>query len=220
MVAKEMLQNVGICEYLPTLHNMATKLQTVERLARRQGTVRAQDLVRRGLPTVYLSRLVAQGRLIRHARGVYAPVEQEISEAHDWELACLRVPQGVLCLLSALNFHGIGTQNPFEMWMAIGVKARYPHVDYPPLRVVRFSGAALNRNVIKTRSGGIELRVYDAAKTVADCFKYRNKVGLDVAIEALREGWRANKFTLEQLTEAARICRVGRVIQPYLEMLA
>jgi predicted transcriptional regulator of viral defense system len=200
---------------------MPTKLQAVERLAHQQGTVRAHDLVRRGLPTVYLSRLVRKGRFVRHARGVYAAAEREISASHDWELACLRVPNGVLCLLSALRFHHIGTQNPAEVWMAIDVKARRPRPNYPPLRIVRFSGTALTRGIVKTPSlGAGEVRVFDAAKTVADCFKYRNKIGLDVALEALREGWRANKFTLEQLVEAARICRVRRVIQPYLEMLA
>lgn len=168
---------------------------------------------------MYLSRLVRQGRLVRHARGIYAPVDQEISATHDWELACLRVPNGVLCLLSALNFHRIGTQNPTAVWIAIDVKARPPQLDYPPLRIVRFSGAALTGGIVKARPGHIELRVYGAAKTVADCFKYRHKIGLDVAIEALREGWRAKKFTLEQLVQSARTCRVQRVIQPYLEML-
>lgn len=198
---------------------MPTKVQTIERLALKQGSLRARDLKQRGLPSVYLGRLVRQGRLVRRARGVYAPAQQEISGTHDWELACLRVPNGVLCLLSALVYHRIGTQNPAEVWMAIDVKAWRPTAGYPRMRIVRFSGPALSHGVMTVRAGRATLRVYNPAKTVADCFKYRNKIGLDVAVEALREGWRAKKFTLEQLTEAARICRVRHVIQPYLEML-
>ena len=198
---------------------MPTTSQTIERLARKQGSIRARDLMRRGMPSVYLGRLVRQGRLVRRARGVYAPADQEISGTHDWELACLRVPNGVLCLLSALVYHRIGTQNPAEVWMAIGVKAWRPRVDYPRMRIVRFSGPALSYGIMTVNAGRATLRVYDPAKTVADCFKYRQKIGLEVAVEALREGWRAKKFSLEELAEAARICRVRNVIQPYLEML-
>lgn len=198
---------------------MPTKVQTIERLARQQGSIRARDLKPRGLPSVYLGRLVRQGRLVRRARGVYAPAQQEISGTHDWELACLRLPNGVLCLLSALAYHRIGTQNPAEVWMAIDVKAWRPQAGYPRMRIVRFSGPALSHGIMKVRAGRTTLRVYDPAKTVADCFKYRHKIGLEVAVEALREGWRAKKFTLEQLAEATRVCRVRHVIQPYLEML-
>lgn len=199
---------------------MPTQAQTIERLARRQGSLRARDLKARGLPSVHLSRLVRQGRLVRRARGIYVPARQEISATHDWELAGLRVPNGTLCLLSALVLHRIGTQNPAEVWMAIDEKAWRPRAAYPQLRIVRFSGPALTHGIMTVRMGRVTLRVYDPAKTVADCFKYRHKIGLDVAVEALREGWRARKFTLEKLAEAARICRVRRVIQPYLEMLA
>jgi predicted transcriptional regulator of viral defense system len=198
---------------------MPTKIQSIERLARRQGSIRSRDLTQRGLPSVYLGRLVRQGRLVRRARGVYALAKQEISVTHDWELACLRLPNGVLCLLSALAYHRIGTQNPAEVWMAIDVKAWRPRPGYPRIRIVRFSGAALSHGVMTVRAGRATLRVYDSAKTVADCFKYRRKIGLEVAVEALREGWRAKKFSLEQLADAARVCRVRHVIQPYLEML-
>jgi predicted transcriptional regulator of viral defense system len=200
-------------------YNMLTKIQIIERLAKKKGSIRARDLIRRGLPSVYLGRLVRQGRLVRRARGVYAPADQEISGTHDWELACLRVPNGVLCLLSALLYHRIGTQNPANVWMAIDVKAWRPRVDYPRMRIVRFSGPALSHGIMTVKAGRASLRVYDPAKTVADCFKYRHKIGLEVAVEALREGWRAKKFSLEELAEAARICRVRNVIQPYLEML-
>jgi predicted transcriptional regulator of viral defense system len=199
---------------------MTTKLQSVELLAIRQGMLRARDLRANALPTSYLGRLVRAGRLVRRGRGLYAPAKQEIGERHDWELACLRVPHGVLCLTTALAFHDIGTQSPRAVWMAIDGKAWKPRVTHPPMRFVRFTGAALRHGVTTTASGSTPLRVYSAAKTVADCFKYRRKIGLDVAVEALREGWRARKFNLAELTKAARVCRVARVIQPYLEMLA
>mgnify|MGYP001178229153 CR=1 FL=1 len=199
---------------------MPTKLQTLEKLARTQGALRPADLRRRRLPTSYLGRLVRAGRLVRHTRGVYALADAEINERHDWELACLRVPHGVLCLTTALAIHGIGTQSPRMVWMAIDGKAWKPRIAYPPMRFVRFSGAALSHGVTNIPSGRATLRVYTAAKTIADCFKYRRKIGLDVAVEALREGWRARKFTMADLAAAAKVCRVSRVMQPYLEMLA
>jgi predicted transcriptional regulator of viral defense system len=199
---------------------MPTPAQTIERLAQSQGSIRARDLKSRGLPSAYLGRLVRQGRLVRRARGVYASADNEVSVTHDWELACLLLPKGVMCLLSALVYHGIGTQNPAEVWMAIDVKAWRPRAKYPRMRIVRFSGAALSRGVMTIRADRATVRVYNPAKTIADCFKYRHKIGLEVAVEALREGWRAKKFTLEQLAESARVCRVRRVIQPYLEMLS
>lgn len=198
---------------------MRSKLKAVEKLARTRGTLRARDLTKRGLPTIYLSRLVESGRLVRHARGVYAAADVDITEKHDWELACTRVPNGVLCLLTALAYHGIGTQSPRQVWMAIPNKAWQPQVDHPPLRFVRFSGAALTHGVVSVRSGAVAIRVYSPAKTVADCFKFRRKIGLDVAVEALREGWRAKKFTLDALAKAAVVCRVRRVMQPYMDML-
>lgn len=198
---------------------MPTKLQTLERLLRTHATLRPADLRRRHLPTSYLGRLVRAGRLVRHTRGVYAPADAEISPRHDWELACLRVPHGILCLTTALAFHEIGTQSPRAVWMAVDGKAWKPRVAYPPMRFVRFTGAALRQGVVIVPSGRANLRVTTVAKTVADCFKYRRKIGLDVAVEALREGWRTRRFTLPDLTKAARVCRVARIIQPYLEML-
>jgi len=215
-----MLLIIGIYMQLPRFHNMLSNSQMIERLARQQGSIRARDLTQRGLPSVYLSRLVRQGRLVRRARGVYAPANREISGMHDWELACLRLPKGVLCLMSALVYHRIGTQNPNQVWMAIDVKAWRPRVDYPRMRIVRFSGPARSQGIMTVKVGSATLRVYNPAKTVADCFKYRHKIGLEVAVEALREGWRMKKFSLVELAAMARICRVRNVIQPYLEMIS
>jgi predicted transcriptional regulator of viral defense system len=125
----------------------------------------------------------------------------------------------VVCLLSALRFHNLTTQAPHEIWLALDRKARRPAVDYLPLRVVRFSGAALDECQEQHLIEGVRVRIYNIAKTVADCFKYRNKIGLDVALEALREAWRNKSCTMSELTHYARICRVSNVMKPYLESL-
>jgi predicted transcriptional regulator of viral defense system len=129
------------------------------------------------------------------------------------------VPQGIVCLLSALQFHGIGTQVPSEVWIAVDRRARRPALAYPPLRVMRYSGAALTEGIEAHRLEGQTVRVYNVAKTIADCFKYRNKIGVDVALEALREAWRERRFTMDDLHRYAGICRVQRVLRPYLELL-
>ena len=129
----------------------------------------------------------------------------------------LPVPHGVICLLSALGFHGIGTQLPSVVWVAIERRTRRPALQVPPLMVVRFSGAAFSEGIETHRIDGEAARVYSVAKTLADLFKHRNKVGLDVALEALREAWRERMFTMEALDRAARVCRVERIMRPYVE---
>jgi predicted transcriptional regulator of viral defense system len=131
-----------------------------------------------------------------------------------------RVPAGVFCLLTALRFHDLTTQNPADVWVALPQKARTPHLDYPRLRVARFSGAALKQGIETHRIEGVEIRVYSAAKTVADCFKFRNKIGIDVAVEALRDFSRRHRGGANDLARFARICRVARVMQPYLDAIA
>ncbi len=166
-----------------------------------------------------LSRLVNGGQLERIARGLYRLDEHPVTENHDLVIACTAVPQGAICLLSALQFHGIGTQLPSQVWIAIDRRAHQPSLKYPPLRLVRYTGAALTEGVGSHRREGRAVRVYGVAKTLADCFKYRNKIGLDVALEALREAWKARKFTMDELDHYAGICRVRRVMRPYLESL-
>jgi len=142
----------------------------------------------------------------------------DIPKHYSLALACQKSTAGVICLLSALAYHDIGTQNPQEVWIAIDGKAKAPKIDYPALRIVRFSGAALQEG-IETTQGAFPIRVYNPAKTIADCFKFRNKIGLDVAIEALRDGWRQQRFKISELDHYARICRVEKVITPYLEVI-
>lgn len=189
------------------------------KLARRRQGVTSRELAAAGIHRQVLSRLVAEGELERVARGLYRPPEQSISEYHGLVIAAAAVPHGVVCLLSALQYHGIGTQLPSEVWMAIDRRARRPVLRYPPLRIVRYSGAALTEGVGSHVIEGRTVKVYNVAKTLADCFKYRNKIGLDVALEALREAWRAKRFTMDELDRYAAICRVQRVMRPYLEAL-
>lgn len=206
---------------VPTIRHMlpTTDLARALRLARRAQGVTTRELVAAGIHRQALTRLVAAGQLERVARGLYRAAEQPVTENHGLVIACTAVPTGVICLLSALQFHGIGTQLPHQVWVAIDRRAHRPALKYPPLRVVRFSAAALAEGVGSHRREGRTVRVYGVAKTLADCFKYRNKIGLDVALEALRDAWRARKFTMDELDRFAVLCRVRRVMRPYLEGL-
>ena len=130
-----------------------------------------------------------------------------------------RVPHCVICLLSALRFHGLGTQNPSEVWIAIDRTAARPRVSHLRLQIVKFSGAAFTSGIETHKIEGIDVRVYNPAKTVADCFKYRNKIGLEIAIEALRDCRRSRKCTIEDLWKYAKVCRVANVMRPYLEAI-
>jgi predicted transcriptional regulator of viral defense system len=186
-------------------------------LARQAGVLRARDLDAEGIPREYLRRLLAEGLLDRRGWGIYVAAELKPTPNHTLAEASKRVPQGVVCLLSALQFHELTTRAPFEVWLAIGEKARLPKVKYPPLRIVRFSGPALADEVEEHRIEGVAVKVYSPAKTVADCFKYRNKIGLDVALEALRDCWKKRRATMDELWQAAKTCRVANVMRPYLE---
>jgi predicted transcriptional regulator of viral defense system len=164
-------------------------------------------------------RQIEPGSVDRVARGLYGWPDADVTEHHSLAEAARLVPKGVVCLLSALEFHGITTQSPHEVWLALPGKAWAPKVEYPKLRIVRASGPALTAMVEKHRVEGVVVKVYSVAKTVADCFKYRSKVGLDVALEALRDGFRQRGVTMDKLWAAASVCRVENVMRPYLESL-
>jgi predicted transcriptional regulator of viral defense system len=197
-----------------------TRADEVLALVREAGVLRPRDLDRYGIPRTYLSRLCSGGQLQRIVRGLYVLPGSRVTEHHSLAEVCKRVPNGVVCLLSALRFHELTTQAPFEVWLAIGEKAWRPRLAYPTLRIVHFSKAALGSGVEEHRIEGVMVHVYSPAKTVADCFKYRNKIGLDVAIEALKECWRARRCTMDDLWHYAGICRVHNVMRPYLESIA
>lgn len=188
-------------------------------LARLRGLIRPSDLKSLEIPRVSLTRAVRRGQLERIGRGLYGLPEREISAHGSLAEVALRVPKGIICLLSALRFHGLTTQAPFEVWLAIENKALAPKLEYPPLRIVRFSGAALTEGVEEHIVDGVTIRITGVAKTVADCFKYRNKIGLDVALEALRDAWHEKRMTSDEIWRYAKVCRVANVMRPYLDSL-
>jgi predicted transcriptional regulator of viral defense system len=187
------------------------------KVIRQMGLVRPGDLEAKGISRKHLYRLLDAGLLERQSRGVYVAARHKPTAHHSLAQVAKRVPGGIFCLLTALRFHGLTTQSPAEVWIALGGKDRSPRLDYPRLRIARFSGAALTEGVETHRVEGVEIRVYSAAKTVADCFKFRNKVGIDVAVEALRDFSRRNRGGANELARFAAICRVTRVMQPYLD---
>jgi predicted transcriptional regulator of viral defense system len=213
------LTKVFILQHNTRVNRRTNIHDTVLELAGTQTLLRPQDLVALGLPTVALTRLVAAGQLQRVARGVYALPGQAVGEHRSLAEVALRVPRGVVCLLSALRVHGIGTQAPFEVWLALPQGMSAPRLTQPALRLVRMSGAAFSQGVMHVAVDGVQVAVFNPAKTIADCFKYRNKIGLDVALEALRDGWQQRKVTMDDLFAYAAVNRVANVMRPYLESL-
>lgn len=189
-------------------------------LARSKGVLRARELEPLGIARATLTRLAQQGQLRRVARGLYVRADAEPSAHHTLAEAAKRVPHGAICLLSALQFHELTTQTPHEVWLAISNKARKPCADWPPLRIVRFSERALQEGVERRVIENVPVRIATPARTVVDCFKYRREVGLDVAIEALRDYLRSQYRDVDALWHAASLQRVARVLRPYLEALA
>ena len=192
--------------------------ERILKIARKQGVFRAADIPNTSTPQATLSRMVANKELIRISRGLYSLPDYEISENHSLAEATRRYSGGVISLISALYFHKIGTQLPYETWMMR--QDRKVAASGFPIRFVYSTGEAYSFGIEKHIIDGVEVNIYTPAKTVADCFKYRNKIGLDVAIEALKESWREKQFTMDQLWEAAKVCRVQNIIRPYIEMLA
>lgn len=197
----------------------ATHEQQVLRLARTRTLLRARDVTQQGLPTIALTRLVQAGKLERVARGLYGLPGAAISEHRSLAEVSARVPKGVICLLSALRVHEIGTHAPFEVWIAIPQHMVTPRLDQPAIRVVRMSDDALAEGVDHLNIDGVQVPVFNAARTIVDCFRFRNKIGLDVALEALRDGWSQRKFTLDDLWRHATRGRVANVMRPYIEAI-
>ena len=215
-----MIQNVGIYKILPMFRTMpeSDKMRALLELAE-SGPFRARDLEPLGIPRSYLSRLVERGVLERVSRGVYRQVDGEVTEFHSLAQVALRVPGGVVCLLSALQFHGLTTELPSAVWLMVHHKARAPTLDTPRLELVRATGQALGRGIEEHEIEGVTVKVTTQAKTVADCFRYRRHVGLDVAIEALREYVKRGR-SIDALFEAANVDRVLSVMRPYVEAIA
>jgi predicted transcriptional regulator of viral defense system len=181
--------------------------------------LRPRDLDAQQIPRETLRRLYNAGKLERRVRGLYVLAGSEPSEYMLLAAASTRVRHAVVCLLSALRYHGLTTQNPSEIWLAIDRKARVPREDELPLRIVRFSGPARTEGIERHLVDGVRVPIYGVAKTVADCFKYRRKIGIDVAIEALRDCWRQRRCSVDELSRYAAVCRVTNVMRPYLEAI-
>jgi len=181
--------------------------------------LRSRDLEKAGITRIELSRYVAAGTLRRIRRGVYCRPDYLPNEHGDFAIIATKVPGALICLLSALRYHELTTQAPSEVWIAVDRKARAPRFDYPSLKVVRFSQEALSYGVETKTIEGVMIRVTTIEKTIADCFKYRNKVGLDVALEALRDAVQSRRFDMDELWRCAKVDRVSNVIRPYLEAL-
>jgi predicted transcriptional regulator of viral defense system len=192
---------------------------TVLRLAKTRAAISARDLSSAGVPTSLLRQLAISGQLRRIGRGLYAHPDAAASAHQSLIEATKQVPKAVVCLLSALQVHEIGTQAPFEAWVALPAGTHTPRIAYPPLRVVRLSGQSFTAGTCTVKLDGVPVRIYNAAKTITDCFKLRNKIGLDVALEALRDAWRARKVTMKDLEHYAKINRMSNVMRPYLEAL-
>ena len=197
-----------------------TQTARILELAHRQRLLSAADLRSHGWSPQLLLKLHRTGQLQRVARGLYSLPDSEMTEHQSLIEVCRRVPKAVICLLSALQFHEIGTQLPHEVWIALPEATQTPAIDFPPLRVARLRGEAYSEGVETIAEHGSTIRVYSLDKTITDCFKFRHKVGLDVALEALKEAWRQRKLNIDEVTRYAKINRVAQVMQPYLETVA
>ncbi len=195
-----------------------THTQRVLDLASQKGMLRPGDLDSIGAPRVVLTRLTASGLLEKTGRGIYRLPGNQGTEHESMVTIATKVPHAVFCLLTALQFHELTTQLPRQIWIAMPRGSHTPKVDYPPVKMVQFSGDAFSEGIEVVELEQVKLRIYCVAKTVADCFKHRNKIGLDVALEALKDARAKRKASADDLWHFAKICRVANVMRPYLEM--
>lgn len=197
-----------------------THTQRILNLLTRKGMLRPSDLDAIHTPRVVLTRMTASGQLERVGRGLYRLPNSQGSEHESLATIATKVPPAVFCLLTALQFHELTTQLPRQVWIAMPRGSHVPKIDYPPIRMVQFSGKAYSEGIEVIKRDQVKLRVYCVAKTVADCFKHRNKIGFDVALEALRDARSKKKASADDLWRFAKICRVANVMRPYLEAVA
>ena len=193
--------------------------QKVLQMARENGIVKASDLLEMGIPRATVARLVSENKLEKLARGIYCLPEAEFSEKESLIIISNLVPHAVFCLLTALQLHEITTQLPRKVWFAIPKGSHLPKITYPPIKIIQYSEIAYQEGIEIIRSDKFNLKVYNPAKTIADCFKHRNRIGIDIAIEALKEAYAKNKVTIDELWHYAKICRVSNVMRPYLEAI-
>ena len=202
------------------MSNYTTQKQKILDLAKELGVIQVRDIKKHGIHHEPMRRLCKEGKMVKVGRGLYKLADMVYSENHGLAIAAKQSSNGVVCLLSALSFHSIGTQVPSKVWIAYTREMRIPKLTYPKLHNVHFSEEAMKEGVEVHIIEGVPVKITNPARTVADCFKYRNKIGLDVAIEALRESLKDRRFTIDELWKYAKLCRVSNIIQPYLESMA
>jgi len=201
------------------LQKKQSKAQIVINYLKKNNIIRAKELDALKIPRVYLSRLCKKGILERTDRGIYVLKNYDVTENHTIAQVAKKIPNGIICLLTSLRFHELTTQNPHQVWIAIDRKKWKPiNTDFP-VHIVRYSKDALTEGIQNHIIEGVDVKIYNPAKTVADCFKYRNKIGLEVALEALNDCRRENKCTNDELWYYAKICRVSNVMRPYMEAI-
>jgi predicted transcriptional regulator of viral defense system len=193
--------------------------EQVLEIVKERGLLRARDIEGLGFSPTHLQRLYEQGRLTRLGRGIYGPLDMPLDENQSLSEVALRVPHGVVCLVSALQFHHIGTQSPSKVWLALPTRSHLPAIDWPPLRVVQMAASLLEEGVEEHVLNGVTVRMTNPARTVVDCFRFRNKVGIDIALEAAIAGWQERKYTMQEISHYQKICRVTTVMRPYMEAI-
>lgn len=200
---------------------MSSPLQTkLQSLASAHEVLTTRQLLDAGISDQSITRLAEQGVLIRERRGIYRHMDAPLSEYHGFIQVVKSAPRAVIVQISALAFHGIGTQRAHEVWIQLPSQSRVPKIDWPPIRVIRTRLKSLQTQGVKIHQlGGTSVPITTPARTVADCFKHRNKLGIDVCVEALRESMRERKATIGEIGRMARLLRVGKVVQPYLEAI-
>ena len=196
-----------------------TQTQRVLELTRQRGLLRSRDLQTVDAPRVILTRMTASGQLEKVGRGLYRLPQTQMSADESLNAIAIKVPQAVFCLLTALQFHGLTTQLPRQVWLAMPRGSHAPRIDYPPIRMVQYSGQSYSQGIEVFEHDQVLLRVYSVAKTVVDCFKHRSAIGLDVALEALKEARAGQRASADELWRFAKICRVANVMRPYLEAI-
>jgi len=197
---------------------MDRKSQVI-RIAKQKGVIKASDLKARGISRNYLYALTREGKLKKVARGLYELPDNQLTERIALIEVAKRIPNAVVSLISALNYYDLTTQLPHEVWITVPRGAWRPKIEYPALNLTYASMDIYSYGIHKLKINGVEVKIYSPAKTIADCFKFRNKIGLDVAIEALKRAWETKKADMEELSKAAQVCNVSKIIRPYLEAI-
>lgn len=191
----------------------------IVRLLKKHGTFRWRDFIEMQIPSIVLSRMVKEGTLVRVARGLYRKPNTPMSEREEMVNVALRVPRAVFCLFTALQFYELTTQLPRDIWIAMPHGSRKPKIAYPPIEMIRLTGKTYSEGINTVVCDQVPLKIYCPAKTIVDCFKFRNKIGLDIAIEALKDALQKRLVTYDEVYYFAKMERLKKIILPYLEAI-